>query len=122
MYISFSQCVINKIQCLVNFFSERNQSEESRHSEEEEDEDEDDQVSNDGCGEDVYKNVNGDVVHGTSSSMQQKLIDKARLKLSDCNLRRTAARFPPFCHELRAIWQKSSLPLIGRSVPPINTI
>ena len=37
--------MINKIECLVNFFSERNQSEESRHSEEEEDEDEDDQVS-----------------------------------------------------------------------------
>ena len=37
--------MMNKIKCLVNFFSERNQSEESRHSEEEEDEDEDDQVS-----------------------------------------------------------------------------
>ena len=44
-FIFLSPFMVNKIECLVNFFSERNQSEESRHSEEEEDEDEDDQVS-----------------------------------------------------------------------------
>ena len=45
------------------------------------------------------------------------MIGKLKLTLSDCNLRTTAVRFPPSCHELRAIWRKSSLPLIGRSVP-----